>query len=153
LEIRLYSNSAQTMAQLDTHLDWDCSVSSKKLCDFCPAIATSIPNMCLEDLTGSGRVSGYLAASYNFDSASISGAGREFYRSISAGIAYDFWLGTAFPQLRNIQTDPHRTEAHGLYFDGNDWITGNIIKDSGTSLSQVLTFDKQFSVEFWVRLN
>ena len=151
MEIRLYSNSALTMAQLDTHIDWDCSVSTKKLCDFCPALATSIPQMCLEDLTGSGRVSGYLKASYNFDTASVEGYGREFYRSISAGKAYDFWLGTPFPQPRSLKNDPHRTEAHGLYFDGDDFITGNTIKDTDTSLSQILTLENQFSVDFWVR--
>jgi hypothetical protein len=61
LEIRLFSNSALTIAQLDAYLDWDCVSSTMKLCDFCPKEA-GIPNMCLEDLTGSGRVSGYLKA-------------------------------------------------------------------------------------------
>jgi len=81
----------------------------------------------------------------------VSGFGREYYRSISAGKAYDFWLGTAFPSPRILKNDPHRTEAHGLYFDGDDFITGNTIKDSATSLSQILTLGTQFSVDFWVR--
>jgi hypothetical protein len=97
--------------------------------------------MCLEDLTGSGRVAGYLKASYNFDTGSVSGFGREYYRSTIAGISYDFWLGTAFPYARSVKNDPHRTEAHGLYFDGNDFITGNTIKDPDISMSQVLTLD------------
>jgi hypothetical protein len=61
LEITLYSNSALSIAYLDTQIDWDCTVSTMKLCDFCPA-NIGIPQMCLEDLTGSGRVSDYLKA-------------------------------------------------------------------------------------------
>ena len=98
LEIRLYSNSAQTIAQLDTHIDWDCTQSTKKLCDFCPALVIGgLPNLCLEDLTGPGRTSGYLKAQYNFDTASVSGFGREYYRSTVNAKSYDFYLGTAFP--------------------------------------------------------
>ncbi len=107
--------------------------------------------MCLEDLTGSGRVSGYLKASYNFDTSSVSGFGRQYYRSISAGKAYDFWLGTSFPSPNKLENAPHRTEAHGLYFDGNDFITGNTIQDTSSTLSQILTLGNQFSVDFWVR--
>lgn len=154
MEIRLYSNSAQTIAELDAHIDWDCTLSTKKLCDFCPGQVTGgLVNVCLEDLTGPGRTSGYLKAQYNFDTASVSGYGRQYYRSTLNAKSYDFYIGTAFPQARNLDTDPHRTEANGLYFDGNDYATQNIQLDAFSSTSDILTFNTQFSVDLWVRFS
>jgi hypothetical protein len=64
-----------------------------------------------------------------------------YYRSTINARSYDVYVGTAFPDPRNLDTEPHRTEAQGLYFDGNDFIAMNTIKDTFTSTSQVHTFD------------
>lgn len=54
LELRLFSNAALTLSDLDNHLDWDCTLSSKKVCDFCPAWV-GLANVCLEDYTNALR--------------------------------------------------------------------------------------------------
>ena len=73
----------------------------------------------------------------------MSGITRNYYSGI-VGSNYKFYMGNAPPDIRIPDYEPHRSEINGLYFDGNDYISQAL---EGT----VLTFDKYFTVELWVR--
>ena len=59
-------------------------------------------------------------------------------------MSYDFYFGTAPYDARQINNEPGRSEANGLYFTGKDFISQGI---TGT----VMTFNDYFTVELWVR--
>lgn len=98
LEFRLFSNAVLTMAELDDHLDWDCSLTTaKKLCDFCPAWV-GLANVCLEDYTNALRTAStqaFLKAQFSFDTSSILGYGRQYYRSTLNSATYDIYFSNA----------------------------------------------------------
>jgi hypothetical protein len=60
-------------------------------------------------------------------------------------------LGTPYPNARQLANEPHRTETNGLYFDGTDFMSMNIVKDSSLATSDILTFSNSFTIEMWIR--
>lgn len=73
-----------------------------------------------------------------------SGISRLYYRSTYNTYTYDFYLGNAPFDVRTKEFEPHRSEVNGLYFDGDDYMSQGI---TGT----ILTFNKKFSVDMWIR--
>jgi hypothetical protein len=127
LEFRLFSNAALTMADLDNHLDWDCTLTTKKLCSFCPSWV-GLANVCLEDFTNALRTSAtnaFLKAQFSFDSSSISSTGRSYYRSTLNSASYDLYFSNAPYMPRLTDQEPFRTESNGLYFNGKGFMTMN----------------------------
>lgn len=53
-------------------------------------------------------------------------------------------MGNAYPDVRITDYEPHRSEANGYYFDGNDYMSTNI-------QNTWMTFSKYFTVEMWIR--
>jgi hypothetical protein len=71
---------------------------------------------------GSGVNFKYMLAGYNFDS-NIIGLARFYYQNLRTnGGDYRMYYGNAYPDMRFIDNEPHRSEANGVYFDGNDYM-------------------------------
>jgi hypothetical protein len=85
---------------------------------------TSTLNICLEDLSTSRATATYkyLTANYNFNGAPA-GSARYYYRSTVTSQTFDFYYGNSYPDVRIKDYEPHRSEANGLYFDGNDYLS------------------------------
>ena len=63
-----------------------------------------------------------MLAAYNFDS-NVQGLARLYYNNQkTTGSDYRFYYGNAYPDVRTIDHEPHRSEANGVYFDGNDYM-------------------------------
>lgn len=125
LEMRIYSTEMLSLDALDQQLDWECTANTaQKFCEFCPMYITSSINYCLEDLL-TGRVNtNYLKARYDFTGTPVGGnTARRYYRSTYNGNSYDFYFGNARPDVRIVDREPHRSEANGLFFDGDDYIS------------------------------
>lgn len=62
---------------------------------------------------------------------------------------YTLYLGTPspFPVLGKVQ--PHLTQSNGLMFDGQDYLSFNVMNQAATS--DILTFGDQFTIEMWLR--
>lgn len=60
-------------------------------------------------------------------------------------------MGTPYPYANLPQLQPHLTESNGVKFDGNDYLSLNVIKSTSVATSAVMTFGSQFTVEMWVR--
>jgi hypothetical protein len=79
----------------------------------------------LEDYETSRTNTDYQLAEYDFTGAP-SGNARRYYRSTVNSQSFDFYFGTAPNDARVKDNEPGRSEANGLYFDGNDFISQNI---------------------------
>ena len=113
----------------------------------------------MEDLTYTGRsaaTKALLKAQYSFDTASITTLtssvltpGRSYYTSTLNSKTYTLYLGTPspFPVLAKVQ--PHLTQSNGLMFDGQDYLSFNVMNQAATS--DILTFGDQFTIEMWLR--
>lgn len=105
---------------------------------------TSNSDVCLEDLDAAYRNNdGYMLAEYHFNGAPT-GNSRKYYSSTVNSQTFKFYYGTAPDDARKIDNEPARSEANGLYFDTDDFISQQI-KDT------TLTFEDYFTVELWCR--
>ena len=59
------------------------------------------------------------------------------------------YFGSPYPYPRLQDNEPHRSEANGLFFDGNDYLYGSI----DSTQNNIMTFGKHFTVEMWIRFS
>lgn len=126
----------------------------------CP-FYVGLANTCLEDLTYTGRSAAnkaLLKAQYSFDISSITTLtstvltpGRSYYTCTLNSKTYTLYLGTPspFPVLAKVQ--PHLTQSNGLMFDGQDYLSFNVMNPATVATSDILTFGDQFTIEMWLR--
>mmetsp|Transcript_23422 Transcript_23422/g.23060 ORF Transcript_23422/g.23060 Transcript_23422/m.23060 type:complete len:98 (+) Transcript_23422:892-1185(+) len=84
-------------------------------------------------------------ASYVFDD-DVAGYNRYYYANEVNANTFRLYFGTPWPDRRLIDSEPHRSEVNGLYFDGDDFMTMYYLnRDS-------LAFNKEFTIEMWIRI-